>query len=196
MNAAFAGTPFSFSLTKLTKTNNKTWYTSCLDPVVEDAMKRRLAYKPAQVLNIYVCKTEIPGQPSGVIGYAYYPWTFPENNYLQGVVIHPGTLPTDSGLEGFDHLGLNAVHEIGHWLGLYHTFEGGCLDQDQVADTPAQARPTFTCDLTRDSCPAGPGLDDVKNYMDYEDDFCYDHFTTGQADRMVQVVQTFRPSLH
>jgi hypothetical protein len=195
LNAAFAGTPFSFTLSKLNKTNNAAWYANCGDFGVEDAMKRRLAFKPAKVLNIYSCIPAGPGLPAGVIGYSDYPWSYPENSYLQGVVIHPGTLPTDAGLAGYDHFGLNAVHEIGHWLGLYHTFEGRCEDRDLVADTPAQASPSFTCDLTRDSCLDGPGLDDVRNYMNYADDFCFDHFTAGQAERMMEVVRTFRPSL-
>jgi hypothetical protein len=195
MNAAYAGTPFSFVLAKLNKTNNSNWYNNCGDFGVEGAMKKRLAYKPAKVLNIYSCIPAGPGLPAGVIGYSDYPWTFPESSYLQGVVIHPGTLPTDAGLEGYDHYGLNVVHEIGHWLGLYHTFEGRCEDRDLVVDTPAEASPSFTCDLTRDSCPDSPGLDDVRNYMDYADDFCYDHFTGGQAERMVEVVRMFRPSL-
>jgi hypothetical protein len=195
LNAAYAGTPFSFYLVVLNKTKNVDWYSDCFDAVHEDAMKRRLAYKPTQVLNVYTCKTDGPGHV-GVLGYAYYPWELPQLAYLQGVVIDPGTLPTGAGIAGFDQYGLNLVHETGHWLGLYHTFEGGCLDHDEVADTPAQAGPTFTCDLGRDSCPASPGLDDVKNYMDYEDDFCYDHFTDGQAERMVEVVRTYRPRLH
>jgi hypothetical protein len=194
LNAAFAATPFSFYLSKLNKTKNADWYSDCFDAVHEEAMKRRLAYKPAQVLNVYSCKTDGPGH-AGVIGYATYPWEPAELAYLQGVVIDPGTLPTGAGIEGFDQYGLNLVHETGHWLGLYHTFEGGCADKDEVADTPAQAKPTFVCDLTRDSCPASPGLDDARNYMDYEDDFCYDHFTEGQAERMIEVVRAYRPGL-
>jgi len=71
LNAAFAGTPFSFYLVRLNTTKNVDWYSDCFDAVYEDAMKRRLAYKPTQVLNVYSCKTDGPGHV-GVIGYAYF----------------------------------------------------------------------------------------------------------------------------
>jgi hypothetical protein len=197
LNVAYSGTPFSFYLVKLDKTNNRRWYNGCgFQTANEKAMKKKLAYNPAQVLNIYSCKPAGPGLPAGIIGYAYFPWWLPENSYLQGAVIHPGTLPTGSGISGYDYYGLNAVHEVGHWLGLYHVFQGGCLSQDEVADTPAQADPSFTCDLHRDSCPASSGFDDVKNFMNYANDFCYEHFTVGQAERMIAVVRALRPSLH
>lgn len=82
LNAAFAATPFSFYLKKMDKTKNATWYSGCTDPEIETAMKKRLAYKPAQVLNLYSCKTDGAGY-NGVLGYSYYPWTLPEAHYLQ-----------------------------------------------------------------------------------------------------------------
>lgn len=65
-----------------------------------------------------------------------------------------------------------AIHEAGHWFGLYHTFQGRLCDSinDQIADTPAQSGGSSGCPVGRDSCPDLPGLDPIHNYMDYSDD--------------------------
>ena len=68
-----------------------------------------------------------------------------------------------------------------------HTFTNGCSSAgDFVADTPAEREPAFGCPIGRDSCqgPGFDGIDPIKNYMDYTDDSCMDHFTAGQVERM------------
>jgi Pregnancy-associated plasma protein-A len=78
------------------------------------------------------------------------------------------------------------VHEVGHWLGLAHTFEGGCdAPGDGIADTPAEAKEHYTCDNpTRDSCPNDPGFDPVYNHMSYSPEKCVNQFTRGQREAM------------
>lgn len=84
--------------------------------------------------------------------------------------------------------GGTAIHEIGHWNGLLHTFQGESCDAnnpgDYVADTPQQSTPTGGCPAKKDSCPNLPGLDAIHNFMDYSSDVCYENFTTGQNERM------------
>ncbi|CEJ93601.1 Putative Metalloprotease MEP1 [[Torrubiella] hemipterigena] len=64
--------------------------------------------------------------------------------------------------------GKTTTHEIGHWLGLYHTFEGGCdAENDLVDDTPATTGDDYTCSKKTDTCPGMPGLDPIYNYMAY-----------------------------
>jgi Pregnancy-associated plasma protein-A len=88
--------------------------------------------------------------------------------------------------------GKTLTHETGHWLGLYHPFEGGCSPPgDLVDDTPPQGTPTSGCPVGKDTCPGG-GVDSVHNYMDYSYDSCMNQFTRGQTTRFLGQIKTFR----
>jgi hypothetical protein len=188
LNVAFQGTPFQFYLAHVDWTKNNQWFTGCYSASTEYEMKAALAVDVAHTLNLYTCKPQ-----QNILGYAYYPWTFPEDDFRHGIVVLYSSLPGGSA-EPYNE-GDTASHEVGHYVGLYHTFEGGCEDPgDYVADTPAEASPAYYCPEGRDSCPAA-GVDPIHNFMDYTDDPCMTEFTAGQATRMGVATAEFRPSL-
>jgi hypothetical protein len=188
MNKAYAGnesgpgvkTGFKFVLKNVTRTTNSTWYNGA-DPQsqIERQMKTALHEGDYGTLNIYT--TNLTDTTGGILGYAYYPED--QVGVLDGLVMERRTVP-GGGLPPYDG-GDTATHEIGHWLGLAHTFENGCNPPgDRVEDTPYESDPDFDCGATTpDSC-AQPGKDPVHNYMDYGDDDCLDQFTAGQKQRM------------
>ncbi len=207
LNWGFRNSPFSFFLYKLDSTKNKAWYGSCAFlSKNEAAMKKKLAVDTRYVLNIYSCQ---PGGNTG--GYATFPpqpalgvLAPPNGDKRQGVVLHPGVLPGGTWNGSSWPYGLPGVHEAGHYLGAFHTFESlfnpgqqACTDPgDLVDDTPSQAFPHHFCPDQIDTCPALPGADDVRNFMNYTDsDLCMDHFTQGQVEWMMAAVEEARPTL-
>lgn len=176
LNNAYAGSGLSFSLAATDYTNNASWYTAGYGTTAERQMKTALHRGTKDDLNIYLAN--IGG---GLLGWA----TFPSGNdvAMDGVVLLNSSLPGGSAAPY--NLGDTGTHEVGHWTGLFHTFQGGCSKTgDQVADTPAEKSPAYGCPTSRDSCRRDAGLDPVRNFMDYSDDACMDHFTNGQRTRM------------
>ena len=188
LNAAYAGTGFSFYLASLDYTKKNKWFNKCGNTNQEKKMKQALAIDPANNLNMYTCKPS-----GGILGWAYFPSSYPESSFWHGTVLLYSTLPGGSAAPY--NLGDTGTHEVGHYLGLYHTFQGGCSGSgDQVADTPAEASPAYGCPVGRDTCSGG-GPDPIFNFMDYTDDACMDEFTGGQASRMQAQTALYRPSL-
>jgi hypothetical protein len=186
LNAALAGSGFSFYKASVDRTNHSQWFTGCYS---QDAqIKQALAIDPAHVLNIYTCKPS-----GGILGWAYYPWSFPETDYRHGVMLLYSSLP--GGTAAPYNEGDTGTHEVGHYLGLAHTFENGCsVPGDWVSDTPYEASPAYGCPVGRDSCSTA-GLDPIRNFMDYTDDPCMYEFSGGQVDRMQAMTELYRPSL-
>ena len=189
LNDAYLSHGFQFSLYSVDTTDNKKWATMRPGSRDEQACKSALAVDVANTLNIY---SAYPG--GGLLGWAYFPNSFAEDYFMHGVVIHFGSFP--DGFAAPYNEGDTATHEVGHYLGLYHTFQGGCSEpNDYCDDTPQESTATFGCPDGQDSCTSDPGLDPIYNFMDYTDDYCMDHFTTDQASRMLQEMSLYRPSI-
>lgn len=169
-------------------------------------LKNLIRWDPLRYINIWVVNEICSGTNCGVAGYAFLPASHgqPED----GVVVENafmGSSPANTNV---------LTHELGHYLGLYHTFEGGCgndnclLDGDRVCDTPPdQSTVRINCDEVANSCNTdvntadsnNPFLIDendmFRNYMDYSNLACYAAFTADQADRMIFFIEGIRNTL-
>lgn len=179
----------------------------------DQAVKDLIRWDPTSYVNIWLVKEICRGTECGVAGYAYFPSAHGQD--YDGILVESGFMI--SGGQGVSVL----IHEMGHYLGLYHTFEGGCAnmdctaDGDQVCDTPPDAStarppcyaPANSCSTDEDDTSAnnpfrsvanggiGDQVDMHENFMDYSDLACYSGFTEGQAQRMEFFLTSVRQSL-
>ena len=185
LNNAFGPWGWSFNLAATDRTVNAEWFNDCYSN--DRQMKSALHQGTGDDLNIYSC---VPGP---YLGYATFPSSYSSQPDLDGVVILYSSLPR-GGEPNYEE-GDTATHEIGHWFGLYHTFQNGCSKNgDYVSDTPSERSPAFECPIGRDTCEGSryPGLDPVENFMDYSYDSCMFQFTSGQDARMDEMFTTYR----
>ena len=188
LNEGFASTNFRFETALINRVNNTRWSTGAASSSIEAEMKNALAVDPATTLNFYTANLG-----GGLLGYATFPFSYPEDSPMHGVVCLYSSLPGGSAFP-YDE-GDTGTHEVGHFVGLYHTFQGGCGGSgDGVADTPAEQSPASGCPVGRDTCPS-PGLDPIENFMDYSVDSCMIEFTPGQSARADQLMALYRPTM-
>lgn len=177
---------------------------------VEEVLIPATMWDPSRYLNIWVANLA-----SNNIGYAYYPvgasidGLTPDLEFstaqIDGAVIdyrHFGSNFTGDGtfdLASRYNRGRTTTHEVGHWLGLRHTWGDDLFDcsvDDFCADTPATRANSSgiggDCANENNSCvEAGNDLPDMlQNFMTYADDACMNLFTVCQVGRMRAVVES------
>jgi hypothetical protein len=185
LNAAYVSSGFSFELVAVDSSANNSWYT-CTGGSCETQMKNALRQGGANALNIYA-----NNMGGGLLGWATFPSSYASAPMMDGVVILTASVPGGSAAPY--NLGDTATHEVGHWMGLYHTFQGGCRNPgDSVADTAAERSAAFGCPTGLNTCRFKRGKDPITNFMDYTDDACMTEFSLGQDDRMNQMFLQYR----
>ncbi|OAA50317.1 metalloprotease 1 [Metarhizium rileyi] len=142
INKHYSPVGISFNLVKTTYTQNSNW-ASGND---EAGMKRRLRQGGYSDLNLYYT-ANIPDPQTGkpVLGLCYFPVNHrPSEQEMEtdGCMVTAQTVPGSDPWTGHD---MATTHEIGHWLGLLHTFEPTCRIGDLVDDTFPQEQPTGHC---------------------------------------------------
>ncbi|KAI0517741.1 hypothetical protein F5B22DRAFT_645447 [Xylaria bambusicola] len=178
LNDNFNKHGIKFQLAKTIRTINETWARG------QDInfMASQLRMGSYSDLNIYlhlnltggaagVCTIPVPVNGAGTYNF-------------DGCQILTSSLPDDAPYTGLND-GKAGVHEVGHWFGLFHTFENGCNSPgDYVDDTPSEALPPGRGCEIRNSCPGQPGNDPIHNHMSYTGSDCHTEFTLGQQIRM------------
>ncbi|KAK4451203.1 extracellular metalloprotease 1 [Podospora aff. communis PSN243] len=190
---------------------NASWAGGSLD---FNEMKESLHKGDYRAVNLYIRNITVADYG----GTCTNPWSqeerwsvpFPRRLDRDGCVINVQTLAGSS--HAFMNMGKTAVHEIGHWFGLFHTYEAGTVRDglnppnpcwagnpgDEVKDTPRcrEVSPAGQCNATQNTCPEPAGqpvvYDAVWNIMSESSDGCYKDFTEGQRERMYFIYDKYR----
>lgn len=158
----------------------------------DDNVKELSGWDNEKYLNVWVVASiELEDDdPNFVVaGYAYYPNVVNWGPEIDGIVIRADQVGENDGSR-------TLTHEVGHYLGLPHTFNNGCSGNgDGISDTPPTAEANYGCDLGRNSChnDSPDEKDNIQNHMDYSN--CRYMFTNGQKNRMHSSINQYRSQL-
>ena len=179
LNANYLEHNFFFTLDTIDRTANDAWFNSWEDENASTGMQQ-LAKDPYHYLNIYTANLNA----IGVEGYSYLPNSWANNSFMQSVNIDYRSLG----------VGWIITHEVGHHLGLPHTFQNNCTEpNDGIDDTPQHDESgLWSCNQNQDTCPNDPGNDPVNNYMNYSGS-CQNEYTQGQEDWQHYMTTTYHP---
>jgi PKD repeat protein len=150
-------------------------------------VKDIIKWDPSSYLNVWV----VSSIGIGAGGYSYYPGQAPNNDANAGVVILASQFGSIGASNGNNSSNRSLTHEIGHYLGLNHTWgdsnennvQSNCNWDDGIADTPETIGTDGTCNLAQTTCFS---LDNVQNFMDYAS--CPKMYTEGQKNAMRQAL--------
>ena len=172
--------------------SNSTWYND------GGSYWNSIAWDPDVYMNVYTMGA--PSGSNGVLGYVpFLPQTGGGSvgSASDRVVLLNSSVGRNAPLSTYNQ-GRTCVHEVGHYLGLYHTFNSGCgggncySSGDRICDTNAESAPEYNCPGNSSSCGSS---DPVRNYMNYSPDTCMTNFTEEQARRMRCTLEYYRPAL-
>lgn len=209
-----AGAPFEFRLAKLDPSGNPTDGVVRVDDAVNtyntrNEVKGVSYWNSRNYFNMWIVNSIRSSSGGGgtVLGFAQFPGSGSWNTF--GLVMRHDQFGRNIGTSNAD--GRTLTHEVGHCLGLYHTFQSGCGSNcsssgDRICDTPPVSSSTWSCDFNQNSCfndqngsttsAEGDQIfltedypDQIENYMSYDD--CQNMFSVGQVDLMVSTMSQF-----
>lgn len=177
---SFTDTGFRFVEDGIVRLTDPDCASDCSERIPQ--LTSKFARREDGLIKVVLCDTQL-------LGIASFPG-YPESS--RACLINYNTLP--GGAMTSYNLGKTLTHELGHYLGSYHTFQGGC-DGDGIADTNAEKEPNFGCPGYRATKTCGNSVDPVHNFMDYSDDRCMCSFTRGQTENMWDDLRRYQPDL-